>query len=111
MLLLMAADSQHRSFKRSYGIKAMTKKIHKFFSDKFKVFINNSTSKKNGSSFSSSDDNADDFWRKKGLKDVTINDLIQEGLVNDDEKRIILDNEKEGLPTFQTVYYWTQVII
>lgn len=55
-------------------------------------------------------DRWDQVW-KKNPRDVTYMDLLDEGLVNPDEWKLLMEAEQDGLPAYQAVYYWVQVCL
>lgn len=57
----------------------------------------------------SAQDKWDQVWMKKA-RDMTFYDLVNEGLVNPDEWSLLARSERDGLPSYQSVYYWVQVL-
>ncbi|GMH37834.1 hypothetical protein BSKO_05707 [Bryopsis sp. KO-2023] len=104
LLVVTRADAQNQEFTKSTGLKTLTKHAWK-----------NSRSAISTLGFSEKvvgevGDRWDQLWQKKA-RDVTYEDLLDEGLINPDEWTLLQEGEREGLPSYQTVYYWVQTLV
>ena len=102
-LVVSAADAEDREFKPSYGFRKMTKAlglmVHRSFYSK---------SERQPRTPSDTDD--DEFWHKKA-RNIDFEDLVHEGLINTDEWDLLRETHAEGLPRYQTVYFWAQSLL
>ncbi|GMH33655.1 hypothetical protein BSKO_01489 [Bryopsis sp. KO-2023] len=94
VLVVTSADAQNDDFKRSKGVKTyfryMVNKVRK-----------NTPLENAGNS----------FFDGRRARDVSYVALVQEGLVNPDEWKLLEDGEEQGMPSYQTVYYWAQSML
>jgi len=96
-LVVSTADAEDRQFKPGHGMKTAMKVVCRSVTKRLKLV-----------SMMSDDD--DVLWAKKA-RNIDFFDLVHEGLVNTDEWDILKDNEDNGLPRFQKVYFWTQSLL
>lgn len=103
LLVVSRADKENTSFQKARGVKTYSKRAARGIR-KFMIDLGFSTAV-----VREVEDRWERVWRNP--RDLTYTDLLAEGLVNPDEWKLLQASERDGLPSYQTVYYWVQALM
>lgn len=92
VLVVTSADAQNDAFKKSAGVRTWARQASTHF--------------KSGRQARDSQGKA--FLQGRG-RDLSYYELVQEGLLNPDEWKLLQTGEEMGMASYQTVYFWVQV--
>lgn len=101
LLVVTRADAQNDDFLKSSGLRTLLKSI--IISMKKFIHFPNSPKEDQGSQ--------ELTQALSKPRKIALEDLLDEGLLNEDEWTLLTEGEAEGMPAYHLVYYWTQALI
>eukprot|EP00210_Caulerpa_lentillifera_P004673 g4458.t1 len=101
LLVVTRADAQNDDFLKSYGLRTLMKS--------FVLYIRTLIH------FQKAPDDEQGSQRLTHAlykpRKIALEDLLDEGFLNEDEWTLLTEGEAEGMPAYHLVYYWTQALI